>query len=89
MARDECHKGALTDLATQLIEASGELGRINRIPIYPLRVMLVLVRPFSPAIAPKAQAADCTNHTRYGGQQTSGSRRAVTEVTTTLRKHPC
>jgi uncharacterized protein YbjT (DUF2867 family) len=53
-----------TELARQLIEASGKPGRITHIPLTALRVMSVLARPVAPAFARKAHAAVVMNTTQ-------------------------
>jgi uncharacterized protein YbjT (DUF2867 family) len=54
---------SFTDVARQLIEASGRPGRIDHIPLTALRAMSILARPVSPAFARKAQAAVLMNAT--------------------------
>lgn len=52
-----------TDLAQQLIIASGRPGRIDHIPLTALRVMSVVAEPFTPAFARQARAAVLMNTT--------------------------
>lgn len=52
-----------TELARQLIAASGRPGRIDHIPLTALRLMAVLARPLFPAFARQAQAAVLMNTT--------------------------
>jgi uncharacterized protein YbjT (DUF2867 family) len=52
-----------TELAAQIIDASGRPGRIAHVPLAALRVMSVLARPVAPAFARKAHAAVVMNTT--------------------------
>jgi len=71
-------------LAERLIDAGGKLGRIKHIPLFALRALSVLARPFSPVFARQARAAVVMN-TRDMTFDTSPRQRFPTVPITYLR----